>query len=106
MQNETNLHCDGGAEVQALPVNARPSVEQLCNKRDIVQAGPAGDVVRADQGGHSDPLGSRDDQTRPAERCPLDVLLSKVSVVDLEVVVKLLCSRHRHEVRGIEHWPI
>lgn len=86
-QLRSNLHRDGRVEVQALPVNARPSIEQLRNKGDIIEGGLAGDVARTDQGSHSDPLGSRDDQTRPAERCPLHVLLVGVSIVALEVIV-------------------
>lgn len=86
----TNLHLDGGIQVQALPVDPRPSVEQLCHEGDVVEVGFAGDVVRSDKRGQPNPFCPRDDQTCTAELCPLRVLLIRVGLLAFELVVQLL----------------
>lgn len=96
----TYLHPDGRLQVQALPVNARPPVEQLRHEGDVVQMGPASDVAGTDERSQPDPLGTRDHKTRAAERYPLGIPVRRIAIFALEVVVQLL--RHRRRQKNTE----
>lgn len=76
--------------MQTLPVDARPPVQQLRHKRNVVQLSLGVNVARPDERGQPDPLGPRNDQTGAAELRPLGVFVGPVALVALEVVVQLL----------------
>ena len=61
-----HLHLNGGLEVQPLPVDARPPVEQLGHEHGVVQLRLPSDVPRTNHGRHPDARGTRDHQARAA----------------------------------------
>lgn len=86
----TYLHVHRRLKVQALPVDSRPTIEELRHKGDVVEIEFAVDVARADERCQSYSLGPRYDQARSAEVCPFLIFVGKIAFLSLEAVVELL----------------